>query len=284
MRWERSSAGKDWASPVSKGLVLRQRLGCAGQPRLAPTPANHKINLYLNGAVAATIMAPAGGWQVGRWYHYAFTRSGATIKGYLDGVEKAQRFTTQRCRRPIHQPSLLGKNATPSYPWQGGLDDLRIYRRALPAAEVQTLYRSGWQATTLTQHGADGAGAAVAEPACPPGWKDRSRSTCAHSDTAGHTEVVREREAHMVGQHRQPGAACHALPHRLRRRLPLHHRGHRLQPGHRWLLVALRQHGRATYFQSPWYVALASSSPKLYQLTADCTLPAGSVDRAGHSP
>ena len=35
--------------------------------------------------------------------------------------------------------------------------------------------------------------------------------------------------------------------------------------------------GAATYFQSPWYVALASSSPKLYQLTADCTLPAGSA-------
>ena len=85
-----SAGGQDdFATPIGKGtydhhgwLVLFNR---------STTATAHEIRLYLNPDppipgdpithIAATIPAPSGGWVAGQWYHYAFTRSGSTVRG-----------------------------------------------------------------------------------------------------------------------------------------------------------------------------------------------------------
>jgi len=136
-----SGSPHNWAMPIGKGtynlpgwLVLFNR---------GPFVEGHIINLYLNSGnaanIVATIQAPSGGWVAGQWYHYAFTRSGATIRGYLNGV--AQPAPPDDATVPgTNIASLaIGLTAAGSYFWDGQIDETRIYNRGLAAAEIQAL-------------------------------------------------------------------------------------------------------------------------------------------------
>ena len=155
--------------------------------RDSATVGNHKIRLYFNGAVVADIPAPTGGWQVGKWYHFAFTRSGTTLKGFLDGAEKVS-VSNSIVPTANSASVVLGKNDI-RYFWQGKLDELRIYGRALPAQEIADLYNAGWQAATLTQ-----SGAAVERTswngAVPAGLEGAYQVEMRGRDTAEHVEAV----------------------------------------------------------------------------------------------
>jgi hypothetical protein len=79
----------------------------------------------------------------GAWHHVVFLRSGRTFQVYIDGnVAKTgtanNSFTTMTTpKQEIGAYSYFG-----SYGgfWKGQMDDVRIYNRALSAAEVQSLY------------------------------------------------------------------------------------------------------------------------------------------------
>lgn len=129
----------DWATPIGKGtfnghgwLVLFHLAGA------------HEINLYLNpdpfvsSNIAATIPAPSGGWVAGQWYHYAFTRSGSTIRGYLNGVEQVVATDSTVPGTNIAHLSM-GQTSAGTYYWDGQIDETRIYTRGLAATEIQAL-------------------------------------------------------------------------------------------------------------------------------------------------
>lgn len=268
-----ASSAQDWATPVGKGAFSGDGWAVLVN-RDSVNVGNHKINLYFNGAVVATIAAPSGGWQTGRWYHYTFTRSGNTLNGYLDGVEKAS-VSNSTVPTANSAAVLVGKNET-RYFWQGKLDDVRIYPRVLSTAEVQILYQSGWQGAILTERGAT-VQVTKWQATVPDGLEGSYRLDLRPRDTAGHSEMVSERAALWSGS-----------IDTLAPRLTLYRTA--VGANYRYTTVATDFNlvtdgfaspcgstGAATYFQSPWYVALASSSPKLYQLTADCTLAAGSA-------
>lgn len=72
------------------------------------------------------------------WHHVAFTADSATsfVRGYVDG---AQQLSVQ-VPFPLEArgtPLLLGVDGALASPFQGSLDDVRIYAVALTAAEVQ---------------------------------------------------------------------------------------------------------------------------------------------------
>lgn len=80
-------------------------------------------------------MKPPG---TGVWTHVAFTYDGAKVKGYLDGVEKLSVAVSGRI--PSRPTALrLGVDGASAQPYKGLLDDVRIYDRALSAAEISTL-------------------------------------------------------------------------------------------------------------------------------------------------
>lgn len=264
---------RDEATPVNKGPYTGPGWAVLVDRTIINTSL-HKVRLFLNGGVAAAIPAPAGGWQVGQWYHYAFTRSGTTLKGYLDGVEKVS-VTNSSVPAATSSPLLLGTSGS-AYNWDGKLDDLRIYRNGLPAAEVQMLYRAGWQSTTLAQRGATVQAGSWQSP-LPSGMEGSFKVDLRTWDTAGHSAVVREREATWSGQ--IDNLAPRVVLYRTASGADDHYTAVAVD----YNLVTdgfvspCGTTAAATYFQSPWYLALASSSPKLYQLTADCTLPAGTA-------
>jgi hypothetical protein len=92
--------------------------------------------------------------QAGRWEHWVGVFDGTQtgnanrLKIYVDGVSQSLTYdavipaTTQSTAFPVHIGSTDGSGV-----WNGKIDDVRIYNRALSADEVKALYRLG--GTTL---------------------------------------------------------------------------------------------------------------------------------------
>lgn len=79
----------------------------------------------------------ASGPPLNAWTHLAFTYDGATEKLYVNGVLVASRAQTgaiSAANGVLH----IGGDSVWGEHFQGLIDEVRIYNRALSAAEIQT--------------------------------------------------------------------------------------------------------------------------------------------------
>lgn len=90
--------------------------------------------------------------EEGRWNHVAFTREGTTGVLYLDGEEIASRddLTVDMADIGSTQDNWIGRNGFPDDTLEGRFDDLRLYERAVGAAEVTALHAQGSALRTTT--------------------------------------------------------------------------------------------------------------------------------------
>ncbi len=119
----------------------------------AVTTGNHFIaaygapstdNAFLIGMEGATL--DAGGYnndmQVPNavtdtnWHLATLTYDGKTESLYLDGILKVSQAETLYTKP---QSGYIGQLVGGNYPWQGSIDDVRVYNRCLTQAEVQAL-------------------------------------------------------------------------------------------------------------------------------------------------
>lgn len=285
-----ASGARDFAAPVSKGSWSGGEGWAVLVNRDSANASNHRVRLYLNGAVAAEIPAPAGGWQVGHWYHYAFTRSGSTLKGFLDGVEKV---SVSNATVPAANSAavIVGKNANDQYKWQGGLDDLRIYRRGLNRREIADLVHAGWQPATpaTTDQGLESMAWNVSVPTTPAGLEGTYRVDLRGTDKAGHVNAVNETSALWSGDidNISPTVTlCRELVSGATYRYVTVAEDYNLVEGGFASPCAISSR---TYNQSPWLAGrLSPATPKLYALRAECqsdstaTPEAAACDSAGN--
>jgi hypothetical protein len=76
----------------------------------------------------------------GQWNHIAFTYDGAYMKGYLNGELVAGPTESVRSIQPISDPLVIGaRSDARKHFYQGLLDDIRIYDRALSSEEITGL-------------------------------------------------------------------------------------------------------------------------------------------------
>ena len=80
--------------------------------------------------------------SLNKWKHYVVTWDGSNINFYENGVNIGTVVQTVTPSYSSPDPPLIGAIAGAS-PWMGRLDELRIYNRALSAAEIQKLYNMG---------------------------------------------------------------------------------------------------------------------------------------------
>jgi hypothetical protein len=99
-------------------------------------------------------VSPVG--NSGGWHHYVVTFESGVVKGYFDGrligsgsapvaaLTAAGRYIGMSCWTFNVTPELdLSVDGHPNNAWiNGAVDDVRIYRRALNLAEIESLYRS----------------------------------------------------------------------------------------------------------------------------------------------
>ncbi|MBY0427070.1 MAG: LamG domain-containing protein [Cytophagales bacterium] len=88
------------------------------------------------------------------WFHLVFSTDLTVTKTYLNGVLH-QNFTQYSPIGTTTSPLVFGGNNTPvstSLPFNGILDDIRIYSRALNSTEVTSLYNEGicYQSVSVT--------------------------------------------------------------------------------------------------------------------------------------
>jgi Concanavalin A-like lectin/glucanases superfamily len=83
---------------------------------------------------------------VGTWTHVAGTYNGSTLTVWVNGVRAGSRaISGTTCKNNL--PLVVGAKSNPDKGlleafWDGALDDVRIYRRALTAAEIRGLLPS----------------------------------------------------------------------------------------------------------------------------------------------
>ncbi|MFO0650589.1 MAG: LamG-like jellyroll fold domain-containing protein [Polyangiales bacterium] len=83
----------------------------------------------------------------GRWHHVAVTYDGTTVVTYVDGVLEAMGAKTLNT---VGTQLLIGRSILDHYPgrpvpeyFDGAIDEVRVYSRALDAASVNALYQEG---------------------------------------------------------------------------------------------------------------------------------------------
>ncbi len=105
----------------SRGLKLRFRVKAVGSTE--------------------TLISTSGSIVNGQWIHVAGTYDGTTMRVYIDGVEAGSKSKGGAINANAAVPLWIGGNplVATSRPWDGKIDEVRLYDKALILAEVQDL-------------------------------------------------------------------------------------------------------------------------------------------------
>jgi uncharacterized repeat protein (TIGR01451 family) len=114
---------------------------------------NTRLSFYPAGFKTSNIWAETeSNIPIGQWIHYSTTYDGSTIKiytnGVLDGQESYNGYISANS-----QPVVLGKwyGNYNGYYFNGLIDEVRIYNRALSVDEIKAHYEGKQTALTLTK-------------------------------------------------------------------------------------------------------------------------------------
>jgi alpha-L-arabinofuranosidase len=117
--------------------VILQQEGTNGKTWLLRKSSTGKLSSYLGGADTLS----NGTIAVGSWYHVAIVNNGGTVKLYINGLPDGS------ASRPIASETSgamrVGCHKTPdttNEEWDGTVDEVRIYNRALSDTEILNLY------------------------------------------------------------------------------------------------------------------------------------------------
>jgi hypothetical protein len=77
------------------------------------------------------------------WHHVAAVRSGTQCRIYVDGIDETSTGNSHTTMAGNTLPVVIGARSDLSTEfWNGGIDEVRIYDKALSAAQVATLYNT----------------------------------------------------------------------------------------------------------------------------------------------
>jgi hypothetical protein len=129
-----------WFRWRSGRTVLRDNTGPSRgwMPALA-AGANQAFLTYRVGGQGFTTTEPIGTVRDGEWHHIATTKSGATVRLYVDG-QQVHSATNATGSDPAQSPWHVMRNGTNPVYSAGEADELALYTRALTAAEVRRRY------------------------------------------------------------------------------------------------------------------------------------------------
>lgn len=93
------------------------------------------------GGSTQTLIASSGNIVTGQWMHVAATYDGANMRVFVDGAEVGSVAKTGTIATNPTVPFWIGNNPPTaiSRPWDGKIDDVRLYNRALSPADIQEL-------------------------------------------------------------------------------------------------------------------------------------------------
>ncbi len=126
--------------------ILSKAVGVAEQDHYIMlstiTSSGAKLRFRLKaGGTTNTLIATTGTLSNSTWYHVAATYDGTTMRVYLDGVEVGSTSKTGAISTNSSVAMWIGGNPPSSTvrPWDGKIDDVRLYDAALSASAISDL-------------------------------------------------------------------------------------------------------------------------------------------------
>jgi hypothetical protein len=114
-----------------RGIVA---YGTGGQGQAMFIGANG--NALFGGSYADDLQRSAF-WSPGVWHHICLTYDGTTARLYADGRQVASGVKAWNL---VRNRTYIGRQVNDAAEfWDGSIDDVRIYRRALPQSDIQTI-------------------------------------------------------------------------------------------------------------------------------------------------
>jgi Concanavalin A-like lectin/glucanases superfamily/Fibronectin type III domain len=88
---------------------------------------------------------PANILFAGSWQHVAATFNGTAMKVYVNGIERASNTSASGVIDPVTDPVVIGLNVVypVSHAWDGFIDEVELYNRALAGSEIQAIFNAG---------------------------------------------------------------------------------------------------------------------------------------------
>jgi DNA-directed RNA polymerase subunit RPC12/RpoP len=102
------------------------------------TKDNYNAGNHLTGVLGGVKWIPSGYTfpSANRWYHVVMLRSDGVTKFYVNGIQTANTESST----PLAPTAFTIGSATRGRFFDGMIDDVRIYNRALSASEIQAIY------------------------------------------------------------------------------------------------------------------------------------------------
>ncbi|RIK76763.1 hypothetical protein DCC62_10975 [candidate division KSB1 bacterium] len=144
--WEKSSSNALYrvalgfaasASPATSNLIFD-----FNDPDL---PGGVGLWVYWNGSGANRITTGTiGTFTNGQWHHIALTRSGPNMTLYVNGASVGSTVYAPAIDLSNFDVTYIGASApNPGNFWDGSVDEVSIYSRALSVSEIQSIYNAG---------------------------------------------------------------------------------------------------------------------------------------------
>jgi hypothetical protein len=101
-----------------------------------------KVLMWTSEAGSPVVISSNDLINLGRWYFVAGIRKGGALSMYINGIKQ---IASTLSEKNVDNLSALyiGKDSYLSEYFNGSIDDIRIYSRALSEAEIQALYHEG---------------------------------------------------------------------------------------------------------------------------------------------
>ncbi len=111
--------------------------------QIAYNANNADIEFYAGGngtsGTAQAVFSSSLSWSLGSWYYIVVTRESGAVKIYRDGTEVGSGNSTANIG---NHDLYIGRRAysIPSHPFNGCIDEVKIYNKSLSSTEVSALY------------------------------------------------------------------------------------------------------------------------------------------------
>ena len=133
------AGGLDWNCILMKGSWANNGYGFLFQDA-AVNNGGGILRFYLPGI--GTIDSTPNPFETGKWYHVVGTYDGSYMKIYINSNEVRSVYSGNSLTPTTHN-LFIGRNNGVDYPFNGTIDEVRIYNRALSEAEIKALYYEG---------------------------------------------------------------------------------------------------------------------------------------------
>ena len=131
-----------WVNPSALGARWRTALlkenGTGLAYALYANDGANRAAGFINTGSDQGVLSPAGASPVNTWTHLATTYDGATLRVFANGAQVATRNQTGTIRTSTSPLRFGGNGAWLDEFFQGRLDEIRIYDRALTAAQISS--------------------------------------------------------------------------------------------------------------------------------------------------